>query len=1061
MKKTVLIFVILAMLMMLAVPAFAAEASQDGLTASLTAQQDEQDITATLTLTNTSEEIIHGIALEPLVPDGYVLNTDLETIDMLEAGESQTVPLLYIAQSQAQTSPATGDISMWIWIAVMVAAVALLLFFRSKPMVKRMLCVVLCLSFLAGGISMATPAQAAEDGMLTVTETVAVGNRQVELTVNVRYEIGDVDSDGDGVSDLRELELGTDPNTPDSSFAVSQSDGIATVDMELSGEQVDTLTVKPAGNQSLFPEEIPGYMGQAYDFRVEGDFDSANISFQFDPEQLAENAQPVIYYFNEATQTLEALETTVSGGVATATVEHFSTYILIDRTVYDGSFTWVDVWDNTGTYSSVEVVLVVDDSGSMGMWGDNNDPDYQRLTVACDLIDKLPAGTKIGVVWFATKTKLLTQVLTTDREEAKALLTKEYFTSSGSYTNMFNALNEAMTLFESTEPDALKTIITVTDGRAHDNARLEETIAASQAQNVRQYTVGLGGDLIMEEFLQPLAEETGGTYHLAEDAGDLAAIYDHISNMINLSADTDGDTIPDYYEDNLVAFNGIELNLDKTKADTDDDGVPDNEEVRVELVYSEDRSQVYVKGNLISLPTLADSDFDGIEDSADSYAFDNTFTGTLKTAYATSSISCMMDYRWFFQDNTVYNNALSKLSILFASEIYAGTTLALAGAEGSNAATNASIAETMGYFGFQSAKSVSLSTAYYDNHLSEVAMGYRSIYYGGERRLILAVTIRGTNSTIQEWSSNCDIGDISTDTPDDDWVNTLNHKGFDITATRIMREIEKYLMETDIHPDDVTYWVTGHSRGAAIANIVGANLEKAGKTAYTYTFATPNCTLDTAAKSYNSIFNIINEDDFVPCLPMEAWGYTTYGRSTTTVSIAEDYEKEWEKLTGIGDYNPDSSGMDDCIRDIGLILPEGGDPRVEAYRYTCDCHGDGSNDTITIKNGGMSEDSREKAIAKIPQCALPYCIITRYDGGWLGGWDFECCQTPAYLMQLLAAFLGGEISAYRFAMELNIADRYSGAKSALISAGISGIEHPHYPECYYVLACHVGETDFS
>lgn len=1068
MKKTLLILMILALLGMLAMPAFAAEVTQDGLSVNLTAQQEGNDITATLTLINQSESSIHTIELEPLIPEGYALETDIATIDTLEPGQGRCFTLRYIAQ----INPETGDIPMWICFAVLIVAAALL-FFCSKPLAKRMLCILLCVSLLVGGIGMAMPAQAAEDASLTVTETVPVGKLQVELSVAVRYSIDDAipeadpdeepdpDTDGDGVTDQRELELGTDPETPDDSFAVSESDGIASVDMELNANQVDTLTVKPAGIQSLFPEELPGYMGQAYDFQVEGEFDTADISFRFDPAQLSENAQPVIYYFNENTQTLEALETTVVDGVATATVEHFSTYILIDRTVYDGSFTWVDVWDNTGTYSTVEVVLVIDDSGSMGQWGDNNDPDFQRLTVARDMIDKLPNGTKIGVVWFATKTKLLTHTLTADREEAKALLTQEHFTSGGSYTNMFGALNEAMTLFESTAPDALKTIITVTDGRAHDNGHFQETIDAAKAQNVRLYTVGLGGEMIHEEFLQPLAEQTGGTYHLAENADELAAIYDQISNMINLSADTDGDTIPDYYEDNLVAFNGIDLNLDKTKADTDEDGVADNEEVHIELVYSEDRTQVYVKGNLVSLPTLVDSDFDGILDGADEYAFDNTFTGKLKTSFANSSIDCKMDYRWFFEDNTVYNPDLSKLSILFAAEIYEGTTLSLAGSNDSNAATNTSIAESMRYFGWENARSKSLHGIYDDNHLTEVAIGYHNVVYGGELKTILAVTIRGTNGTIEEWSSNCDIGDISTDTPDDDWVNTLNHKGFDMTATRVMREINNFIMESDLHPEELIYWVTGHSRGAAIANIVGANLEKAGETAFTYTFAAPNCTLDKEAKTYTSIFNVINEDDFVPCLPMEYWGYTTYGRATTTASIKDSYESEWEKLTGIFDYNPDSSGMDDCVRDIGLIMPEGSDPRVEAYRYTCACHGDGSNDTITIKNGGMSEDSREKAIAKIPECALPYCIITRYDGGWLGGWDFECCQTPSYLMQLLAAFMGGKIDAYRFAVELAIGKRYEGAKNAIISAGISGIEHPHYPECYYVLACHMTQADFS
>jgi hypothetical protein len=37
------------------------------------------------------------------------------------------------------------------------------------------------------------------------------------------------------------------------SLSVSQNDGIAAVDFALSGVRADTLTGKPAGNQSLFP----------------------------------------------------------------------------------------------------------------------------------------------------------------------------------------------------------------------------------------------------------------------------------------------------------------------------------------------------------------------------------------------------------------------------------------------------------------------------------------------------------------------------------------------------------------------------------------------------------------------------------------------------------------------------------------------------------------------------------------------------------------------------------------------------------------------------------------
>lgn len=96
----------------------------------------------------------------------------------------------------------------------------------------------------------------------------------------------------------------------------------------------------------------------------------------------------------------------MTDNVATATVSHFSTYILLNRTVYENSFEWQDVWSTTG-YSDVEVILVIDDSGSMY----SNDYYNQRLNVAKRLVDNLPEKSKVGVVKFTSTTSLLTRKL--------------------------------------------------------------------------------------------------------------------------------------------------------------------------------------------------------------------------------------------------------------------------------------------------------------------------------------------------------------------------------------------------------------------------------------------------------------------------------------------------------------------------------------------------------------------------------------------------------------------------------------------------------------------------
>ncbi|MBR5948783.1 MAG: lipase family protein [Clostridia bacterium] len=511
--------------------------------------------------------------------------------------------------------------------------------------------------------------------------------------------------------------------------------------------------------------------------------------------------------------------------------------------------------------------------------------------------------------------------------------------------------------------------------------------------------------------------------------------------------------------------------------DTDGDGVSDADELGSNTVadvspyinwvldaydipegmYS-DASSVTVY-NYISNPVLPDTDFDGRNDDIDHLKKDNSFHGELRTAHATSSISMNMDHRWFFADNESYNPQLSKASLLLASVIYGGESrISLYDSANHDSSSAVGIRGMLSFLGFRSASSASIAPA--DYHGSEIALGYRTVEFEGVERTVLALVIRGTNGTLAEWSSNFDVGDASTFASTSEWTNYRHHKGFDVTANRLMSIVNSYIDLHGLDRSTLTYWITGHSRGAAIANLIGAKLEREGKRAFTYTFAAPNTARISRneAISFRSIFNIVNLDDLVCFLPMEGWGYTRYGRSAS-LSLAANYEYEWEQLTHIWDYNPDTIGMDNTVYELTNVVH--GDPNVECHRYTCSCHGDGSCNNITIRNRGMSRNSRETAIAKIPVNALPHCRITRYDGRFIFGWDFEVCQTPAYFMQVLAAKMGGEISNYRFVVELDIADRYEAAKAAIIRSAISGIEHPHYTESYYVLANNIGANLFN
>lgn len=533
-----------------------------------------------------------------------------------------------------------------------------------------------------------------------------------------------------------------------------------------------------------------------------------------------------------------------------------------------------------------------------------------------------------------------------------------------------------------------------------------------------------------------------------------------IEETINFEKDSNNDGISDYDTKLIVdgklltglgttVVEGVTYEEIQANDDLDGDGIKNGEE----LVIAELNGTSYVQ--VLSSTAATDSDFDGRNDTIDASPTNNVYNATLTTDYATSAVTYKMDYRWFFQSNTVYKQDLSVVSSLLSSAIYSGSGMNIYDNSKTNNCNSTSIATIMSFHGLTNVQVYKLSTDYSDSDISEVAIGYRPVTYNGVTKNVVAVIVRGTNGTIQEWSSNFDLGDTTKFSNSADWTKSTNHKGFDVSANRIITKLTSYLTAKGIASADNTFWVTGHSRGAAIANIIGAKLKDQGKTSYTYTFAAPNTTTASNASTYTNIFNILNEDDFVPYLPMSKWGYKRYGK-VATVSIAKNYETQWESLLGKFDYNPDTYGMQDTITKLGAIATNGN----ACYKYTCDDHGDGTLDNITIINYGMSQSSREEAIAKIPTNALPYGKITRYTGFGIAGWDFEVCQTPAYFMQVLAAKMAGTISNYRFVVELNVASRYESAKSAIISSAIGGLEHPHYTETYYLLATKLTASSF-
>ena len=76
---------------------------------------------------------------------------------------------------------------------------------------------------------------------------------------------------------------------------------------------------------------------------------------------------------------------------------------------------------------------------------------------------------------------------------------------------------------------------------------------------------------------------------------------------------------------------------------------------------------------------------------------------------------------------------------------------------------------------------------------------------------------------------------------------------------------------------EATFWITGQSRGGAIANVLAASLSDKlnGSKIFAYTFEAPATVDSEAAGDYKFIHNYVCSDDIVTHIPL--WGMTRYG----------------------------------------------------------------------------------------------------------------------------------------------------------------------------------------
>lgn len=166
-----------------------------------------------------------------------------------------------------------------------------------------------------------------------------------------------------------------------------------------------------------------------------------------------------------------------------------------------------------------------------------------------------------------------------------------------------------------------------------------------------------------------------------------------------------------------------------------------------------------------------------------------------------------------------------------------------------------------------------------DNDYVAFTIASKNIKYKGQDYKIYVVPIRGTPESA-EWFSNFRLSEDN-----DASKTTGNHYGFYTAANEVRNEISYRANNDGIPAERTVLLLTGHSRGAAVANIVAGQLSGSKYANYLskehifgYTFACPFVS-KYADDALTNIYNFNNPGDPIPLLPLEEWGYKRFGKT--------------------------------------------------------------------------------------------------------------------------------------------------------------------------------------
>ena len=207
-----------------------------------------------------------------------------------------------------------------------------------------------------------------------------------------------------------------------------------------------------------------------------------------------------------------------------------------------------------------------------------------------------------------------------------------------------------------------------------------------------------------------------------------------------------------------------------------------------------------------------------------------------------------IDYFTSFTLSSEYNPVLANMTAALSEAVY----------------SEKKIKEAYASLGFPFCERLDDNGAY-DPYSCAYSIGVKQSEYNDDQ--ICLISVRGTNNN-SDWSGNLKIFDCDLEG---------KHNGFAQPADRIYKTIQD-LFDNNIS-GNVKYVITGHSRGAAVANLLAVQLMENGVSptdVYNYNFACPDVACRASFGNYVNIFNLCNREDAVPFIPGNTTSFFTW-----------------------------------------------------------------------------------------------------------------------------------------------------------------------------------------